>query len=164
MDRIDMFGKSVNRFCTLIENIGVLAFVLMMAVTAVNVVGAKLFSNPLNGTIDIVMLLQVLAITFASGSTLLIGRHVAVEFFTSLLGPRLHRVISIIADLFGLSFFVVLVWRLFLLAHSFQTAGEVSGTVRIPLYPFTYLGAFACVSICLVYVHRIIVAIFRGTK
>jgi len=123
---------------------------LMMAITCIDVVGAKVFLWRLLGAIDIVMLSQIVAIAFACAMTLIIGRHVRVEFFVARLPRRAQAVIDSIILLLGLGLFSVIIWRLCVLGYSFQTTGEYSATAHIPLYPFAYGIALASIPVCLV--------------
>ena len=84
------------------EWIGLAAMLLMMTITCVDVVGAKLFKMPILGALDMVQLSQILAISFAGSMTLIMGRHIAVEFFVNLLPRRARSVINSIVLLTGI--------------------------------------------------------------
>jgi TRAP-type C4-dicarboxylate transport system permease small subunit len=102
------------------------------------------------GALDFVMLSQIVAISFGAGMTLILGRHIEVEFFVTLLPKKLQTVIQIVVLLLSLGLFIVLIWQLILLGHSFQTSGEYSPTAYIRLYPFAYALALASIPVCLV--------------
>ncbi len=123
---------------------------LMMVITCIDVVGPKVFQWRLLGALDIVMLSQLVAISFAAGMALIIGRHIRVEFFFNLLPRRAQAVINSCVLLLGLGLFLEIIWRLCVLGHSFQTSGEYSMTVYIPLYPFAYGIALASIPVWLV--------------
>ena len=146
------------------EWIGISAYLLIMALTCVDVVGAKLFRTPVFGSIDIVMLAQLLAISFAASITLIVGRHIQVEFFVLLLPKRLQVIIDCIVHLFGFALFSLIVWRLFVFGYSFQTGGEETATAQIPLFPFVYFAAVACIPVCLVFLHHFIESIIKVLK
>ena len=46
--------------------------------------------------------------------------------------------------------FIVMTWQLFVYGRDLKLYGEVSPTVRIPLYPFTYAAAVAFIPACLI--------------
>jgi len=144
------FEKFNRRLSGWFEWIGMVGLLLMMAITCIDVVGAKVFLWRLLGAIDIVMLSQIVAIAFACAMTLIIGRHVRVEFFVARLPRRAQAVIDSIILLLGLGLFSVIIWRLCVLGYSFQTTGEYSATAHIPLYPFAYGIALASIPVCLV--------------
>ncbi|MFC1533780.1 TRAP transporter small permease [Thermodesulfobacteriota bacterium] len=147
---LDKFEKFNRRLSGRFEKIGLAGLLMMMTVTCIDVVGAKVFHWRLFGAIDIVMLSQIVAISFAAGMTLILGQHIRVEFFYKLLPRRVQIVIDGIVLLLVLGFFIVIIWRLCVLGYSFQTSGEYSATAHIPYYPFAYGIALASIPICLV--------------
>ncbi|TET88810.1 MAG: TRAP transporter small permease [Desulfobacteraceae bacterium] len=157
--------QRVNRLISgLMEWIGIFAYVLIMGITCIDVVGAKLFRTPVFGAIDVVMLAQLVAISFAASITLIMGRHVQVEFFVLLLPKRLQVIIDCIVHLLGFALFLLIVWRLFVFGYSFQTGGEETATAYIPLHPFVYGAAVACIPVCLIFLHHFIESIIKVVK
>jgi TRAP-type C4-dicarboxylate transport system permease small subunit len=135
-----------------------------MFVTNIDVIGAKLFLWPLRGTIDMVMLFQLVAIAFAGAITLIIGRHVRVEFFVNRLPRRAQAVTNSIVSLLGLGIFILIIWRLCLLGYSFQIGGETTASAHIPLYPFAYGAALGIIPVCLVLLHEFLSSLARVAK
>ena len=122
----------------------------MMSVTCVDVVGAKLFRTPVFGAIDVVMIAQLIAISFAAAMTLIAGRHVQVEFFVVMLPKRLQVMIDCLVHFLGFALFVLIVWRLLVYGYDMQEGGEETATARIILCPFVYGAAIASIPVCLV--------------
>jgi TRAP-type C4-dicarboxylate transport system permease small subunit len=146
-NKFENFNRQLSDWC---EWLGLAALLLMMVITCIDVVGAKVFLRPVLGAIDIVQLSQIVAISFAAGMTLILGRHIQVEFFFNLLPRPVQAISDSVVRLLGLGLFIVIVWRLFVLGRSFQTTGEYTATAYIPLYPFAYAIALACIPVCLV--------------
>ena len=136
----------------------------MMLITTVDVLGAKLFKQPIFGALDIMMIAQLLAMSFAAAITLIADRHVQVDFFVMLLPNRVQTIVDCLVNLLGLFLFAVIVWRLFVYGYDLQTGGEVSSTARIPLYPFAYSAAVACIPVCLVYLSALLASLSRIAK
>ena len=86
--KLDKFNRLVSSW---FEWIALAAFLMMMFITCVDVIGAKLFRTPVLGAIDMVMLAQVVAISFTTASALIFGRHVCVEFFMVMLPKRFRQ-------------------------------------------------------------------------
>ena len=133
----------------------------MMAITCADVIGAKIFKQPVYGALDIVMFAQLVAISCATAFALIVGRHVAVEFFVILLPTRLQAVIEAVISFLGLTLFALIVWRLAVYGYSLQIGGEVSATLRMPLYPFAYSIALASIPVLLVFLVDMLKAIVR---
>jgi TRAP-type C4-dicarboxylate transport system permease small subunit len=136
---------------TWLEAVGVVAILTTMVITCIDVMGAKIFLRPVLGSIDIVMLAQLVAISFGTASALILGRHVSVEFFVMFLPQRLQAAVEVLVNLLGILLFAIITWRLIIYGHYMQTGGEVSPTARIPLYPFAYGIAFASIPVCLTF-------------
>ena len=147
---LDKFEKFNRRLSGWFEWIGLAALLVMMLITCIDVIGAKVFKSPILGALDIVQLCQIVAIGFAVSMALIVGRHIQVEFFFDLLPRRVQAVISPIILLIVFVFFIVIIWQIGVLGYSFQTSGEYTATAYIPLYPFAYGVALAFIPVCLV--------------
>jgi len=161
---LDKFEKFNRRLSGCFEWVGVAGLLLVMLVTNIDVIGAKLFLWPLRGTIDMVMLFQLVAIAFACAFTLIIGRHVRVEFFVNRLPWRAQAIINSIISLIALGLFILIIWRLCVLGYAFQTGGETTATAHIPVYPFAYGAAFASIPVCLLLLHELLSSLARAVK
>jgi TRAP-type C4-dicarboxylate transport system permease small subunit len=126
-----------------IECVGIIAFVFMMLLTTVDVIGAKIFLYPIPGALDIMELAQLVALSFALGASYIARRHVEVEFFTPLLPERLQRIVAVVIKFFVFTLFVLMTWRMFVYGFDLKTYTEVSPTIRLPLYPFAYAATIA---------------------
>ncbi len=104
--------------------LSIAAMLLIVAITCVDVVGAKVFRWRLPGAIDIVMLAQLVAIAFAAGITFLNGRHIRVEFLIKLLPQRIRNIIDSIVLFLLLALFSAIIWQVGVLGYSFQTSGD----------------------------------------
>jgi TRAP-type C4-dicarboxylate transport system permease small subunit len=161
---LDKFERFNRRLSDWFEWIGLAGLLLMMAITCVDVVGAKVFKTPVLGSIDIVMLCQIVAISFACSMTLVVGRHIKVEFFFFFLPRPVQRVVNSLIHLIGLGLFIVIIWQLYELGRSFQSTGEYSMTIYIPYYPFAYGIAFACIPVCLVLLLNFLRSLTKGVE
>jgi len=144
--RMERLEGIVRRLGSVFEYFALINLLMMVAITCIDVVGAKVFLKPVLGAIDIVMLNQLLAISFAGTVTLILGRHVQVEFIVMLLPKRISAAVESLVWLLALCFFAVVTWRLFV--YGAETGGEVSATARIPLSPFVYAAAVSFIPLC----------------
>lgn len=144
------FEKFNRRLSGLFEWIGVIALLTMMVITCIDVIGAKVFLWRLFGAIDIVQLSQIVAISFAAAMTLILGRHIQVEFLVVRLPKPLQVVINSLISFLGIGLFILIIWRLCVIGYSFKASGEHSATANIPYYPFAYAIAIASLPVFLV--------------
>ena len=156
MTFLDKFGKFNEKISLTIEWVGVAGLFLMMIITTVDVIGAKLFLKPVYGALDVMAIAQLLAMSFAVSMALILGRHVQVEFFVMLLPDRAAAFVDCIVNFLGIILFTLIIWRLGIFAYDLKIDGEVSSTARIPLFPFYFASAIACIPACLVYIYMLI--------
>jgi len=161
LNKFEKFNRSLSGW---FEWIGLAGLLVVMFITCIDVIGAKVFLRPVFGAIDIVMLSQLVAISFAAAFSLILGRHVRVEFFVVMLPRRVQAVIDGIVFLLGLILFILIIWRLCVYGYFLQTGGEESATAGIPLYPFAYGIALASIPVCLVLLLEFLNAIVRMVK
>lgn len=145
-EKLERVNLCLSRY---LEYIAIGGLLLMMSVTTVDVVGAKLFRWRVFGAIDMVMLAQIVAIALSGGATLIAGRHIAVEFFVRKLPKGTRKLIDFLVSLMLLGFVLIAMGRLIYLGHSFQQSGEHSATAYIPLFPFAYVIALGFVPFIL---------------
>ena len=161
LEKFDKFNRMISSW---LQWVGFAGLLVIVFITCIDVVGSKLFRMPVFGSIDIAMLAQLVAISFAAAYALIIGRHVKVEFFMVLLPKRVQAVIDSIIHLLGLFLFILIVWRLCVHGYSYQMGNEETSTARIPLYPFAYGAALASIPVCLILIQRFLDAIVRIAK
>jgi TRAP-type C4-dicarboxylate transport system permease small subunit len=143
---IDQWAKRLSIWG---EWIGVVAIIIMVAITCIDVVGAKLFLLPVPGAIEIVSLIQVAAIVFAVAATQREGGHISVEMFVDKLPRRIRAVVKMLTSLLGLILFILLIYEGIGLGNEYLDAGEVTATVKIPFYPFAYAFSIALLPVAM---------------
>ena len=161
LEKFDRFNRKISGW---VEWIGFGALFLMVVLTCVDVIGAKIFLTPVPGSIDIIMLAQLIAVSFAGAMVLILGRHVQVEFFMILLPKRFQSLVDALINVLCLVFFIIIVWRLFVHGFDLQSGGEVTMTAGIPMAPFAYAAALAMIPFCLVFLQRFLSAILSVVK
>ena len=159
---LDTFERFNRRLSDWFEWVGLVGLLVMMAITCVDVVGAKVFRWRLLGALDIVQLAQIVATAFACSMTLILGRHVKVEIFVRRLPRRARGIVNSCILLLGCGLFIVIIWRLWVLGNSFLSTGEYSPTAYIPLYPFAYGIALASIPVCFVLLFEFIKSLRKG--
>lgn len=161
---LEKFQKFNERVSAWGEWIAFWAIFFMVVLTCVDVLGSKLFRSPVFGSIDAMMLAQLIAVTFAAAMALIQNRHVQVEFFVMLLPRRIQAIIDGLIQLICLGLFILIVWRLFAHGYYLQTGGEVTPTAHIPMSPFAYASAVGIIPVCLVLLHQFFTSILRLIK
>jgi TRAP-type C4-dicarboxylate transport system permease small subunit len=145
---LERFARFNESLAAAAEAVALAALVFMVALTCVDVAGAKLLLRPVPGSLDMMMMAQLVGVSFAGASALMQGRHVAVEFFVAALPERPRAALAALVNLAGLALFAVVAWRLFAHGAELQASHEVTPTAYIPIAPFAYAAALAMVPLC----------------
>jgi len=153
IDKIEKFTRGFSRF---LEWVGVIGILMMFLVNFIDVVGAKFFLWPLPGSVEIISFSQIVAIAPAIAFTLIIGRHIRVEFIIDRFPKRIRGGISSISSFMSLILFVLILWQSYLYGVSLQKSGEIGSTSYIPFYPFAYVIAFCCIPVCLAFLIEVL--------
>jgi TRAP-type C4-dicarboxylate transport system permease small subunit len=148
--RFEQFNRSI---CTVAEAVALAAIVFMVVLTCVDVVGAKFFLRPVPGSLDMMMMAQLVGVAFGGAATLIEGRHIAVDFFVLLMPERPRAALASAVHLASFALFAIVSWRLFAHGADLQAGHEVTATAAIPVAPFAYAAALAMVPLCLVLAH-----------
>jgi TRAP-type C4-dicarboxylate transport system permease small subunit len=153
LSHLDKFTRS---FSVSLEWVGVIGLLLMFLVNFIDVVGAKLFLFPLPGSVEIISFSQIIAIAPAIAFTLILGRHIRVEFIIDRFPKRIRAVISSISSFFSLFLFIFILWQSYLYGQSLQRAGEIGSTSHLPFFPFAYLIMFCSIPVCLAFLIEVL--------
>ncbi len=120
------------------EVIGVLGILVMVAVSCLDVLGAKLFNRPVPGSIEIISLAQMTTIIFAVAITQRSRGHISVAMFVVRLPSRVQSMIRAFTSLLCTFLFGLIVYESVCIGNEYREAGAVTATVLIPFYPFAY--------------------------
>jgi TRAP-type C4-dicarboxylate transport system permease small subunit len=161
LEKFAKFNRIVSGWAQWV-GFGVLIF--MLALTCVDVIGTKLFRLPIYGSLDLMMLAQLIVISFSGAMALIQNRHVQVEFLMHRLPKRIQTLTDCVIQLLCLVFFALIVWRLFAHGYQLQTGGESTATARIPMSPFAYACGLAIIPMCLVILQRFLSSILKVMK
>lgn len=147
--------ESVGRLLRKVANgfnwVALISLLIMLSVITIDILSSKLLNRPLTATVDIASLLATVVASFAVSQTILAGRHIEVEFIVLRLPQRIRRAFNVFASFLSFLFFLLLVWRCLVYAYDLQELGEASLTQHIPIAPFAYGIAVACIPAVIIY-------------
>jgi len=146
MDQRDFVDKFFHSW---MMKIGGVALVVMMGIACGNMFLRALWV-PIKGTYELVGFLGAVVTSFALGYTQSRKGHIAVDILFNRYPKRLQDFMEAFNALLNAFFFGIIAWQVGKWATAVWKAGEVSETLRIPFYPFTYGVAFGCGVLALV--------------
>lgn len=147
MNTLERFTRRLSQWFNWIALAGL---ILMLGLVAVDIVGAKIFKQPVPGAMDLTSLLGLVVIAFSVAQTQVMNRHITVNFLTLRLRKRFRMLVRGISTLLCVLFFAVIIWRAFMHALDMHVLGDTSLTVKVPLAPFAYGLAIAFVPMLLI--------------
>lgn len=123
--------------------IGGVALVVMTAVSCLNM-GLRMMGMPIAGIYDLVCYLGALVAALPLAYTQLKKGHIAVDIISVLFPVRVRRTVVGISYVLGMVFFGAAAWKIASLGSILRLSGEVSETLNMPFWPFTYAVAVSC--------------------
>ena len=143
-------GAGMNFLVTMLRRLVLITAALagaglltMMVVTSLDVL-LRALGHPLRGAYDIVKMAAGVAIGCALPYTTAIKGHVAVEFFVQRMGRRGRVVADTMIRLITMALFSLFTWQLIVYGARLKGSGEVSMTLRWPVFWVPWVMAFAC--------------------
>jgi len=161
IERIERFTNALSKWLNWVAGIGLVG---MLGLIVADVIGIKIFNNPIPGAIEIVAFLGVVVTAFAIAYTHIVRGHIKVEFLIIRLPARVQAILGSFVFFLGIILFALLAWRSYEYGHVLQVTGEVSMTQGIPFYPFVYALAFCCIPVCLVLLVELIKSVLKAVK
>lgn len=140
------------------------AAVVMIMLVIVLDIAMRLFRISLPGSYDIVSLLGTVVIAFSLTYTTIQQGHIAVDLIYQKLPEKIQPFLDIFNDTAGALFFAILSWQSFLQAGSLRAAGEVSLTIKVPVYPFVAGIGLSCLLLSLYLLLNLIKSIRRAAR
>lgn len=139
------------------RSLGVVAailLVILVSITCIDVVGRYFLNAPLNGAFEMTEVLLV-ALVFAALPLATERReHVEVDLLAFALGEKANRALIAFGGLFTAAVFLTFAWRLWIHSAKAASDGAVTNALSIPLAPFGYAAAIACVVSALLAILR----------
>jgi len=145
MDLLMRINKFLNKMLTLT---GGLFLIGMIVLTCANIF-IRQFYIPIRGTFELMGYAGAVVTAFALGYTQFTNGHISVDVLVNAYPKSLKRIVSIINYGICCAFFLITSWQVVQKALTLKNAGELSETLRIIYYPFTFAVAFGCLILAL---------------
>jgi len=106
---------------------------------------------PVKGTFELMGYFGAVLTAFALGYTQIRRGHIAVDIVVMGFSKKTHNILNVIINLMCMIFFALVSWQITKYATTLWKTGEVTETLRIVYYPFTYGVALGCSVLSLVF-------------
>jgi TRAP-type C4-dicarboxylate transport system permease small subunit len=138
---------------------GGIFLVLMIALTCANIVFRASWV-PVRGTFELMGYAGAVVAAFALGHTQLKKSHIAVDVLVSRFSPGTKHLLNAVNSFLCMVFFGVAAWQIAKKAATLFSSGEVTETLRIIYYPFTFCAALGCATLALVCFAEVLKTVF----
>jgi TRAP-type C4-dicarboxylate transport system permease small subunit len=156
MNLLVRLNKFLNR---MMVGIAGLFLVGMVGLTCADVILRRIW-KPIGGTVELVAFFSAIVTAFALGYTQIRKGHISVDVVINLFPEWAKRILNILNSLICAAFFAIVAWRIAKWSGTIRETGEVTETLRIIYYPFSYAVAFACAVLCLVFITEFLKSLF----
>ena len=155
---------SITILSSWFERVGLMAMALMGLTALIDVIGSKLFHQPLPGSTEITAVIQMVAIAGGLAFSEIDGRHVRVDFLIGWLPQRGKAALDLFGSVLGLAFFAVAGCMMYANGIDLSESGTRTFLLRIPLAPFAFWIAFCSILMCCVIIMKMLASIQRMLK
>jgi TRAP-type C4-dicarboxylate transport system permease small subunit len=121
----------------------------MIALTCANIF-LRLVWTPIKGTFELMGFFGAVVTAFALGYTQMKKGHTAIDIVVNLFSARTQKCLSGANRFICMVFFAIVGWHVATWATTIWKTGEVTETLRIIFFPFTYAVAAGCFILSLV--------------
>jgi len=135
----------------------------MIVLTCANIL-LRIVWVPVAGTFELMGYFGAVVTAFALSYTQVRRGHIAVDIVVLGFPKKVQKILNAINDLICMIFFAVVAWQIARYATTLLKTGEVTETLRIIYYPFTYAVAFGCVALFLVFLTQFLKSVFQESE
>ncbi len=125
-------------------SLAAVALFAIMGLTLADVLGRKLFSHSITGSLELTEILMVVVIFAALPLVSLHGEHVVFDSLDHLMPPWLRRLQQGVVDLACAGALGALAWLMWDKALRLASYGDTTAQLKLPLGPFVQLMAVLC--------------------
>ena len=137
---LDKISNFLNQALLWVAGLFLLA---MIMITGANIV-IRLFWVPIRGTFELTGYFGAIVTALALGYTQIKRGHIAVDIVVLRFSAKTQRILHAVNHLVCMAFFSIVTWQVFKYASTLRETGEVTETLQIIYYPFTYAVALGC--------------------
>lgn len=123
---------------------------LLPILIVIDVISRRFFNAPLLGILDITEMFGGLMIFFALPFATAASHQVSADFLLRRFSPAVRVALNLFTRCLGIFLFLLIGWNLILKGIDFYQSGEISATLKLPLYPATFVAGFMCFLQCIV--------------
>jgi TRAP-type C4-dicarboxylate transport system permease small subunit len=156
--------RILSPFSKILLIVGAVSLMIIMLLTAADVIMRYVFNRPIIGAFDMTQYLMVVVFAFALPYCTLKKGHINVDILTSHLSGKVQAIIAGITTPLSLVLFSLITWQTIVATGIQHNSNIVSSVLPIPRYPFVALLFIGYVCFVLVLLADFFKLIADGAK
>jgi TRAP-type C4-dicarboxylate transport system permease small subunit len=140
------------------------AFLVSMILLTCSNVFLRLVWMPVRGTFELMGFFSAIVTAFALGYTQINRGHIGIDIVVNLFSAKTQRLLNGINYFICMIFFAIAGWQIAKWATTLWQTGEVTETLRIIFYPFTYGVALGTIILALVLLVDLLKVLVEGKR
>ena len=137
---LDKISRFLNKALLWIAGLFLIA---MISITGANII-IRFFWLPIRGTFELMGYFSAVVTAFALAYAHSKGSHIAVDIVVLRFSKKTQKILNAVNCFICTFFFGIVTWQVFKYATTLRETGEVTETLQIVYYPFTYAVALGC--------------------
>ena len=146
MELLDKISHALNQILVWIAGIFLVTMILL---TCANIF-LRIVWMPVKGTFELMGFFGAIVTAFALGYTQIKRGHIGIDIVVDQFSAKTQRILNSINYSICMIFFAIAGWQVTKWATTLLKTGEITETLRIIFYPFTYGVALGCFVLALV--------------
>lgn len=160
---MNAFSKLIHWLNKVFVMVSGAALIGMIFLTCANVF-LRLFGNPVFGTYELMGFLGAISTAWALGYAKVRKAHIAVDILVLSYSPRFRKIAEAIDAVIVSVFFAIITWQMVKYGNVLRRTGDITDTLRIIYYPFTYATAAGCGFLSLIYIEEFLQKLLPGKE
>jgi len=157
---LEKISTLLNRLLLLV---GGIALAGMVFLTCANIFLRAIWA-PVKGTYELMGFFCAIVTAFALGYTQMKRGHVGIDIVVNQFSAKTQRILNGINYFICMIFFALAGWQIAKWAAILRQTGEVTETLRIISYPFTFGVALGCIILALVLLVDLLKVLIEGKR
>ncbi len=171
--KIDPIVKWVERVTSppnkWLHRVAMVVLLLLMFLTVGDVVGRYMVGlipglGPIPGSFELTEFMLAVIVLTAIGHTQMKDEHISIELLVDRFSRRNQAIIDTITNFLSLAMYVLVTWRMIRYAQLLYESNDVSGVLRLPVYPFLIVSAIGTFMFCVAMLSTFLQSLKKAVK
>jgi TRAP-type C4-dicarboxylate transport system permease small subunit len=149
--------------------VSMVVLLLLMFLTVGDVVGRYMVGfipgfGPIPGSFELTEFMLAVIVLTAIGHTQMKEGHISIDLVVEWFSPRVQAIIDAATNFLSLAMFALVTWRTIKYAQLLYESNDVSGVLRLPVYPFLVVAAVGTFMFCLAMLSTFLQSLKKAVK